>query len=186
MQFHSRYLPMIGYALCTVAPLASGKDLSSGLRLCAAEVDAGRRLECYDREVARLMGAAPVNRTPAAIPAVPDTSALVATAPPVAPPSALSPEEQFGLDEALASMLRQDKGISPRLQRLTARVTGISKRPQGELVITLDNAQVWEQTEQRPSFSVSRGATVTIATGALGSFWLDVDSHNATRVKRVR
>jgi hypothetical protein len=53
-------------------------------------------------------------------------------------------------------------------------------------VITLDNAQVWEQTEPRPSFSMSRGATVTITMGALGSFWLEVDSHNATRVKRVR
>jgi hypothetical protein len=70
-------------------------------------------------------------------------------------------------------------------KRLTAKVAGIEKRARGELVFTLDNGQVWAQTEMGPYFPVNVGDEVTILAGTLGSHRLLVGSR-ATAVTRVR
>lgn len=94
-----------------------------------------------------------------------------------------SPEEQFGVRGEVAGRAN-DK--APELDRLTAKVMSISSRPHGELVITLDNGQVWAQKESR-YIPLKVGDTVTIRSGAFGSLWLDIPStRSSTRVKREK
>jgi hypothetical protein len=52
-------------------------------------------------------------------------------------------------------------------------------------VFTLDNGQVWRQSETRASFEARTGDAVKISRGGMGSFWLSTDTHNWTRVERV-
>jgi hypothetical protein len=70
-------------------------------------------------------------------------------------------------------------------KRISATVTGIEKRARGELVVTLDNGQVWAQTEVGPYYPIKVGDAVSIVAGTLGSHKLVVASR-ATAVTRVR
>jgi hypothetical protein len=73
---------------------------------------------------------------------------------------------------------------SPR--NLVAQVAQVFERKSGGLSIELDNGQVWQQTESTTGFYVKSGDRVTIAPGALGSFWMTAGSRPAARVRRVR
>ena len=70
-------------------------------------------------------------------------------------------------------------------ERLTAKIAAIEKRARGELVVTLDNGQVWAQKEVGAYFPIAVGDPVTILAGTLGSHRLIVGSR-ATAVTRVR
>ena len=70
-------------------------------------------------------------------------------------------------------------------ERLTAKIAAIEKRARGELVVTLDNGQVWAQKEAGAYFPLAVGDPVTILAGTLGSHRLIVGSR-ATAVTRVR
>lgn len=96
------------------------------------------------------------------------------------PPSthaAPSPEEEFGLSSAQV--------LGPAPAALHAHIVGISRAGADRQIFELDNAQTWQQIELDPDFAVRMGQEVTISKGALGSFWLAIDSHRATRVKRI-
>lgn len=148
-------------------PSASAQELPDGIRKCAAEADDARRLECYDREVGR--GTTPETGQPAR---------PAATATPT-----LSPEERFGLTEE-QKRRKQNLEKPHELERLTATVTGIARRPHGELVVTLDNGQIWAE-KRATSFLIQEGETVTIKAAALGSFLMVSSSGRSTRVARV-
>ena len=79
-----------------------------------------------------------------------------------------------------------DRAAAPKAvtKRISAIVTGIEKRPRGELVITLDNGQVWAQKEAA-YFPLKVGDPVAILAGALGSFRLIV-ANRATAVTQVQ
>jgi len=81
--------------------------------------------------------------------------------------------------------LQQDEDASAS-DSLTARVTQISTRPRGELVITLDNRQVWAQTGLDPDFRLEVGDQITVRTSAFGSFRLFGSSRRFIRVTRVQ
>ena len=74
---------------------------------------------------------------------------------------------------------------APAPKRMSATVTSIDKRPRGELVVTLDNGQVWAQKNADRYFPLEVGDTVEILAGALGSFRLLAGSR-ATAVTRVQ
>jgi hypothetical protein len=112
------------------------------------------------------------------------TSGVKATAPPAA---SLAPERTFGLsgEQILQLEARQGGGTPPaKLKSLTAQIASVSHNAEGRWVFTLDNGQVWRQTETR-SFEASPGAAVRISSGAMGSFWIETSKHNWTRVERV-
>ncbi len=150
-------------------PVASAADLPESLQACMAESDDMRRLACYDREMARLASSPAVAGAPAA--------AQAATA-------ELSPEEKFGLSEAQV-LEKQKSEEASKPESLTATLTSISQRPHGELVMTLDNGQVWLQKETVP-FLVKVGDTVTIKPAAFGSFLMSTGSGRPIRVTRVQ
>ncbi len=146
----------------------AAEGLTAALQACAAESDAAGRLACFDREVALLPKPAPVEQP---------EPAAAATSP------VLSAEERFGLTESAAR--RKEKfEKAPQLESLEALVTKISRRPRGELVMTLDNGQIWVQ-RQAATFDVRVGDAVTIKAGVLGSFTMSTASGRFTRVARM-
>jgi hypothetical protein len=74
---------------------------------------------------------------------------------------------------------------APAPKRMNATVTAIDKRPRGELVVTLDNGQVWAQKSADRYFPLEVGDPVAILAGSLGSFRLIAGSR-ATAVTRVQ
>jgi len=114
------------------------------------------RLACFDQAMTEIRKKAPLTSTPPA-------------------PAA---EEEFGLSST------QILGRTPT--QLHAHIAGVSRSAGDRQVFVLDNTQTWQQVELDPDFGVRIGQEVTISKGALGSFWLAVDSHRATRVKRIQ
>ena len=162
-------LEWIGIILCGVASSAFAQALPESLRACAAETDSLRRLSCYDREVGRL--------------SEPGT-AHTGVPPPLATPAQLAPAPEFGLDEERVRKLKvQPHTAEPK--SLTARITAVSQLPYGRQRLALDNAQVWDQTEEDWGFAPQSGAVVTISRGTLGGFWMTTDGHRIVRVKRI-
>ncbi|MEP7242547.1 MAG: hypothetical protein ABI885_02565 [Gammaproteobacteria bacterium] len=74
----------------------------------------------------------------------------------------------------------------PVVAKLQAHVTKLAEQTGGKLVFTLDNGQVWRQSESTPPPNIKQGETVTITPGALGSFWLVGESRRSIRVKRTQ
>jgi hypothetical protein len=85
----------------------------------------------------------------------------------------------------LACFDRAAEPQAPAPKRMSATVTAIDKRPRGELVVTLDNGQVWAQKNPDRYFPLEVGDSVAILAGSLGSFRLIAGSR-ATPVTRVQ
>ena len=85
----------------------------------------------------------------------------------------------------LACFDRAAEPQAPAAKRTSATVAAIDKRPRGELVVTLDNGQVWAQKSADRYFPIAVGDTVEILSGALGSFRL-ISGNRATAVTRVQ
>jgi len=142
------------------AEAATLQPSTEALQACANEVDQARRLTCFDRVVGPKP--APVVAAPAAI--VPAVSA------PAAPAA-----DTYGLATK----------IKEKPQTLTARVAAVERGPGGALLITLDNDQVWRQSDAA-SVVVKPGTEIKIIPALLGSYWLQASREQGIRVKRVR
>lgn len=189
----------------TLAP-AQTLDFGSCVRIA----DMSSRLACYDRAAGYSQsGTAPaappaapaapavMPQAPAPLPALPTPGARPAPqpgAPLLAPQAPADPVAAFGAKERAAEddpltaqkIEKKKAAESQELKQIEARVTAVRKRPAGEQVLTLDNGQVWTQTEarQQPQFEV--GDVVIIKRGLLGSFLLTLQKGSAsTRVQRI-
>ena len=113
----------VAVTIAARATPASAQTLPPSIRACIGESDAGQRLTCYDRAVARLIAPA-------------DTFAPAAAAPPAAtaPTTATAPPAK-----AVAPA-----PASPR--HLSAKVSAV-RQSGDDLIVTLDNGAVWEQSE---------------------------------------
>jgi hypothetical protein len=172
----------------TFAPWVRAQSLPEQMRACRAETDDSRRLLCYDRAAATLdrSAASAASAAPAvAAPAAAGSSvspAAAAAAKPVASAPASSGTAEFGVSEGPLAAKRQATG----LKEITAVVTAVSVRGRGELVVTLDNGQVWAQNEAVAYFPLNVGDTVKIHSAALGSYLLLTPAKRTTKVTRVR
>jgi hypothetical protein len=68
---------------------------------------------------------------------------------------------------------------------LSGKILSLREAPQGELIFTLDNRQVWIQAEATPKVGFAVGEDVHIEHGAMSSLWLVLDKHRKVRVKRL-
>ena len=91
-----------------------------------------------------------------------------------------SPEDRFGLR---VDPKEQKTG---ELTELSATATAISAKPRGELVITLDNGQVWGEIAPGSKIKVKPGDAVKIEAGTLGSFILIAPNGRSSKVTRIR
>ncbi len=90
----------------------------------------------------------------------------------------VSAEDKFGYEHK-----RQANDL---IQTLNIGVTKVSKTPFGKMIITLDNGQVWRQTD-KVRLKIESGQTVSIERGMLGSFFMGTDEvTKRIRVKRVK
>jgi hypothetical protein len=169
--------------------------LPASVIACADEPDAAKRLSCYDREVKRLRTAPSDTTRSAASAAAPATASAgtgSATTAPVTPrvsaapasaPSAGSTVDTFGMTGELQ---RKEGGTSPpKLDKLTAHITGVSYKPYGEAIVTLENGQVWEEAETGMHLPLRSGDSATIERGVLGAFYMSTAHVLGIRVKRV-
>jgi hypothetical protein len=179
--------------------------LAAQLKHCASLTVASTRLACYDAlagSSASSQVASPGGSSSAATagvaasPGAAASSGAAATAGIVAPGAPPAPsngvaasgappvpsEMEFGVHNGpLAAKL-----ISPlREKHMLAVVSAVSNRPRGELVVTLDNGQVWVQLEAT-NYPLKAGDHVEIDVGALGSYILwSPSNRRATKVTRI-
>jgi hypothetical protein len=69
---------------------------------------------------------------------------------------------------------------------LTAKVASVSGKRKGDYRITLDNGQVWAETQRTGGEPPQPGDTVTLRRGTMGSYFLSRGSGLALRVTRVK
>jgi hypothetical protein len=136
---------------------------------CGAEKDDAKRLACFDAAVSQAR----------AQPAAPAEAAAVTAAP------ALTKEEKFGLRGDLKEEKAKKAPELVELQSMTGKVTKLAAKPHGELIVTLDNGQVWYEIQANTGLRVKVGDQVTIKAGALGSYSL-VANGRSSKVTRVR
>lgn len=150
-----------------LAAAAQADSIPAALRACAAEKEDTARLACFDRELARA------------------TEAPLAAEPPA---PKMTPEERFGRagDIAKAESKRVAEAQGPGIKELTAMVVSLSRRSYGELVMTLDNGQVWAQQSPDTRFSIGAGEKVTIKAGVLNAFMAFSPNGRSTRVTRLK
>jgi len=184
----------------SVPHLAAAESASDGVLACAAEADDERRLACFDALAAGLRvprppaAPAPVAPPAATGPASPTAASAAPVAPTVAPSAAAaaaavaqpsqagtpSPEDRFGL------RVDREEQRAGDLTELSATATAISAKLRGELVITLDNGQVWGEIAPGSKIKVKPGDPVKIEAGTLGSFILIAPNGRSSKVSRIR
>lgn len=157
---------------------------------CAAIEAPGERLACYDeafggpRPSVASSPAAEVAAPPS--PPAPVQAAAAAAGPAAVATSAGRGEEDFGLSEAQLREREPDKAGDEGPKSIEAVVTGIEYLPTRERVITLDNGQVWRETEVVTRARLAVGDPVTIKDAAFSSFLMVGPSARAVRVRRVK
>ncbi|MCH8336789.1 MAG: hypothetical protein IIC61_12985 [Proteobacteria bacterium] len=96
---------------------------------------------------------------------------------------AVSREELFGKDGAEIRKSIRDATGEEELDQIEATVAEVRKSASGQAVITLDNGQVWLQTESTKA-RISVNDKVTIRRRSFGSYSL-YNKKTAIRVKRI-
>jgi hypothetical protein len=140
---------LFGLFVVVLALPAGAEPLPASVRACIGEADAAQRLACYDREVARLIAPAGTFAPATVGAAAPGTSLAPASAPPL--PAAAPP------------------AAPPR--HLSAKVSAV--RQSGDnLLVTLDNGDVWEQSAPATSQLNLRPGDVVQLDRELGGWFL--------------
>ena len=184
MSFTYNKIAGIGVLLCGAAA-AAAQGLPQSVVQCQAVENDIARLECFDREVARL---APAEKTvaPTQVPSVqsaPQIPSVASTQQEEVTPK----DDDFGVSGELARKRTASEKRTPKEPReLRAAVTKVTKKASGEFVVTLDNGQVWEQPEKKSTFLIKEGENIRITQGAMGSYFVISDSGATSRVRRVR
>ncbi|MBL8630546.1 MAG: hypothetical protein JNM81_12995 [Rhodospirillaceae bacterium] len=80
---------------------------------------------------------------------------------------------------------KREQPVDAQPDAMRARVVKVAADAYGATIVTLDNGQVWKQTEGT-KYRVSSGAGVTISRGMLGAFFLKADNTSlAVKFKRI-
>ncbi|GGA64415.1 hypothetical protein GCM10011369_02210 [Neiella marina] len=182
--------------LMIVTSMANGQDWQAEWQLCASVKNDQQRLLCYDRIGARYgLTAATTTISEDSLGPSEQSSELAAAMVPAEQSQAAamvsghvdaepvvtvdsSPEEQFGLEQQI---IKQEV---KKLEAITGIVTAVSKDAYGKLTLGLDNEQRWKLQSKGPR--ISKGDTVIIERGTLGSFYLRKEGSSRTsRAKRL-
>jgi len=179
-----RALAGLAFVALAIVSAPAGAQSLQAVRACTTEADAALRLRCYDRAAGRpdAAAAAAAATTPAPASPAPASSAAPTSAGAAAsaPTPAAAPE--FGVAGGPLSAKKQ----AAATHQITASVTAIQTKPHGELVITLDNGEVWAQLEPVAYFPLNVGDSVQIRAATLGSYLLFTPAKRSTKVTRLR
>lgn len=130
----------------------------------------------------------PVATVGAAVPATTEVStALVAAPAPRSEPAPAAPAAETAPQSVPAPEVRTDDFRHEQLpDEFSAKVLDIKRRPYGEMIILLDNRQIWEQKHVEKSFRLKVGDIATLRKSTLGGYWLYGSSNRSTEVERIR
>jgi hypothetical protein len=183
-------------AAAGVAPVqgSTPDPLPAQLKHCATLTVASARLACYDA----LAGSSASNQVTPPTPATSSSAAKAGTATSAGAAKSAGSAATAGTAASGAPPAPSDtefgvhngpleaKRITPqREKRLLAVVSAVSNRPRGELVVTLDNGQVWVQIEPA-NYPLKPGDHVEIDVASLGSYVLwSPSNRRATKVTRI-
>jgi hypothetical protein len=175
-------------SLAMVTQAGAAESLPASLRACTAETDRERRLDCFDREVARFPDSKATGQAAKSQPAAPPPTTRAGSAPAAAssgssaPPTATAgqtstraPAANAGSTDAsstTADVSATRKATNAdKPGRIAAQLVSIDRAP-NEMVLHLDNGQVWEEVQSvAGDLSLKVGDSVTIDK-RLGSYWL--------------
>jgi len=178
-------IALAAFLLAVVVPpvAAAERDRESGGSKCVSIEDTAARLSCYDQAFGR-----PTAAGVASAAVADEVAAARSTSPPVgAAPDAARAVDEFGLTETAKRKRDPEKAKESMPESISATVARVSWRPTGEVVVVLENDQVWEQAETVTTKArVKAGDVVTIRKAALGSHTMVTASRAAIRVRRVR
>lgn len=161
--------------------ISQAETLAQAVEKCRIVSNSLKRLVCYDQlaqrannledsDLAEFYAQRPVVHAPPGGPVQPQR----------VDPRTSEPQSDFGLE---AQKQRQK---NEEVSEITAVVGKVEKAPKGKLIITLDDGQVWRQTDGA-SYRLKSGDTVIISRGTLGAFYLKkYDTNKRIRVKRSR
>lgn len=93
--------------------------------------------------------------------------------------------DQFGLTADIAQKRDPVAVQKTAAAVLPGKIVAVRQGARGELIFTLDNRQVWDQTQAEPNKEFKVGEDVHIEQGAMGSLWLAADKGRKTKVKRI-
>ncbi len=168
--------------------IAGGAEIPTELLDCRPLTSAVARLDCYDQAIDAHTAApsqAAEHRTaenPA--PVAPTAAAATAVSEPVlSSEPALSQEDLFGQGETQMRKSVQEATDTEEIDRIEAIVVEVHKSASGKAVITLDNGQVWKQSDSAKA-RLSVNDKVTIRRRSFGSYTL-YNKKTAIRVKRI-
>ena len=164
--------------LVLAVPVSAASDIKAELAACLALQTDAIRLACYDRVLQRAQ-----HPTPA-----PDTDK--------APESidAEDMEEAEDVEEAsVVAPVRPANAASGAPQAepreanvISATITQVRKLQRGQFVLTLDNGQVWRETEAKRRARFKVGQRVTIRKGRLSDRLRNEATGYSNTVHRVR
>lgn len=158
-------------AVAQPAPPAERATALKALADCQAVADGGIRLACFDAAAAQLASAEQAG----------DVLVLdrveVRTA----------KRDAFGL--RLPSLGLFDRAAVEKLEEVesvSSTVAGALRDGLGAWLVTLENGQVWRQTDSMRLRRIRRGDEATVRRGALGGYFLKIGSQAAVRADRQR
>lgn len=70
--------------------------------------------------------------------------------------------------------------------KVDATITAVNMQRDGKRLITLDNGQVWKESEENPMVIIDKGMQVVVRDAAMGTFKLVIAGRVALRVRRVK
>jgi hypothetical protein len=178
-----RFLPLMLASFFFMAPAMAAEPLAP-LLACRALADTTARLDCFDRESAKLAGA-PARTASAPSPSMPAPAPAAA---PAAPPAAVpSPQETFGLSQIVVDQKEVAAGKRPaELKQIEAHLVSVSSTGTGVATFMLDNGQVWREVTPAGDLLAKPGDKLTISRGLLSSFWLQAKNGRGSKVTRVQ
>ncbi len=149
---------------CVLLPQAhADSELPEELLACHDLEAAAARLACYDR----VSGREDARQAAAASGTLPRATPAPAVAPAPEPEPEPGPEPE------------------PEPEEYTATVVAVAKKPRGELIVTLDNGERWEELSPSRYFPLDAGDRVEIRPGPFNSFRMVSRIGRSTRVRRA-
>ena len=196
------YLSKSAVLMALISPLGMANTLLNDLSICAKNTDSLQRLVCYDKlaEMAEntlhhqknVQQKIPL-QVITSMPSVQKKQNNPVLAQLKQPQKAqiIKPQPTTdltnGFDQQQASFGQEDKQRTNNLiKEIQAEIVQVKKGAYGQQIITLNNGQVWRQTDST-SLRLKKGHIVIIKRGAMGSFFIGKENLNKRiRAKRVK
>ena len=164
--------------VCAFSHVAFAESLAKAMEKCSQVDNSLKRLVCYDQLNNKANGYQDSELPTQVYRRPPNANnETYPQAPQVASNQVGNPVDNFG-KPILQTIQREE------IDSLSAQISAIQKDQRGKFSITLDNGQIWQQTDSK-SVLLREGDSVVLEKGLLGAFFLkEVSSSSRIRVER--